>query len=408
MIHGPAETGKSLASLFYLHVCACKYPGASIVLMRKTLASTYSTILQTFTEKVLGPDRDAWPCTAYGGENKPQWFDYKNGSRIWITGLDRAQKVLSGEYDLIFANQAEELSLAEWEVLTTRTTGRAGHMPYSRTMGDANPTYPTHWMYHRPPLKLFYSFHKENPALYDQTTGEITEQGKRTMAVLEALTGARRVRLLEGKPVQAEGAVYDEWNEAVHLIYASGVPKCFRHIAGVDWGYRHPGVLGVWSIDGDGRMYLVEQVYRTGKTIDWWIEAGKDMADRYSIERFVCDPSEPAYIDQFRLAGLPAVAGFNSVKPGINAVQERLRVAGDGKPRLFVVRDSLKRVDEVLKQARKPYAVEQEFASYVWSSRTTKEQPVKEEDDGIDALRYAVAYVDGLGEKPKKKVGGWR
>ena len=215
LLHGPAETGKTISALNKLHICACKYPGASIVIARKTRASIYGSVLVTFKNKVLGPNP---PCEPYGGENEPKWFDYTNKSRIWIAGFDKSSKVLSTEHDIIYINQPDECSLDDWETATTRTTGRAGNMPYSQTIGDPNPTYPGHWMYTRGNIRIFYSKHTENPMLYDQLTGKITEQGKRTISTLEALTGTRRKRLYEGKPAQAEGVIYEDWDEAIHLI----------------------------------------------------------------------------------------------------------------------------------------------------------------------------------------------
>jgi len=395
IVHGPAETGKTYAMCLKVHLCACKYPGSAIVILRKTQTSCYNTILRIFTGKILGSDIRQWPCESYGGQNRPERFNYNNGSVVFVGGLDKASRILSAEFDLIAVNQAEELTLNEWEILTTRTTGRAGNMPYSQTIGDVNPAWPTHWIYNRSSLRLFHSRHSENPALFDQETGEITAQGERTMAVLEALTGLRRIRLLDGKAARAEGVIYEAWDEGVHLIYADVVPRLRRHVAGQDWGYTHPGVLGVWGLDNDGRMYLVAQVYRTKKTIDWWIEQAQALDEEFGIEAFVCDPSEPAYIEQYQQAGLNAVAGFNPVRPGINAVQERLATAGDGRPRLFIMRDSLRQPDIALQSEKRPHAVEQEFPGYVWADRKAKEQPVKEFDDGLDMMRYAVTYVDG-------------
>jgi phage terminase large subunit len=311
--------------------------------------------------------------------------------------MDRAGKVLSAEHDIIFVNQAEELGLDEWEVCTTRTTGRAGNMPYSQTIGDANPSYPLHWMYHRPSLRIFYSEHHDNPALFDPATGAITEQGQRTMTVLQALTGTRRTRLLEGKPAQAEGVIYEEWNEAIHLIYRDALPPLSRYIAGQDWGYTHPGALGVWGLDGDGRAYLVAQIMHTRQTVDWWTARALETHREFGLEAITCGPDQPAYIEQYQQAGLPAVAADNAVLPGINAVQQRLKRAEGGQPRLFVVRDSLRYPDQDLIDARKPHKLEDEFPGYVWSDSKTKEIPVKEYDDGLDAARYAMMYVDSAG-----------
>jgi len=396
LLHGPAETGKTISALNKLHICACKYPGASIVIARKTRASIYGSVLVTFKNKVLGPNP---PCEPYGGENEPKWFDYTNKSRIWIAGFDKSSKVLSTEHDIIYINQPDECSLDDWETATTRTTGRAGNMPYSQTIGDPNPTYPGHWMYTRGNIRIFYSKHTENPMLYDQLTGKITEQGKRTISTLEALTGTRRKRLYEGKPAQAEGVIYEDWDEAIHLIYQDKVPQGIsRYIAGQDWGYTHAGCLGVFGIDNDGRAYLVAQVYHTKKTVDWWIERAKELHKEFKIEAIACGPDQPAYIEAYKKAGLNAVAADNSVLPGINAVQQRLK---PDDQRLFIVRDSLRYPDQELISAKKAHKVEDEFASYVWSNSAVKEIPVKEIDDGLDMTRYAIMHVDGGKRKMK-------
>ena len=390
IIHGPAETGKTFSLCLKLHLCACKYKNANIALVRKTQTSIYSTVLKTFTEKILGK-REEWPCNPYGGDNKPEKFDYQNGSTIWISGLDKSSRLLSSEFDIVAVSQAEELTLEDWETITTRTTGRAGHMPYSQTIGDANPAYPTHWMYHRDSMRMFYSKHEENPALFNQATGEITAQGVKSMAVLDALTGVRKQRLRYGQAAQAEGAIYDEWNEADHLVYEDDAPQKYRrYVAGVDWGYRNPGVMGIFGLTHDDDMYLIAQYYRTGKRDDWWVEKALAVnAEFGGIEAFVCDPSEPAYIDKFIAAGLRAVKGNNSVVPGINAVKKRL-----SDKSLRIVRGSLRERDESLAEVHKPICVEDEFPAYVWAD-SVKEVPIKEDDHGVDMVRYTVVHVDG-------------
>ena len=54
-------------------------------------------------------------------------------------------------------------------------------------------------------------------------------------------------------------------------------------------------------------------------------------------------------------------------------------------------------------EAKRPLCTEQEIDGYVWEKaadgRPNKEQPVKADDHGCDAKRYAVAYADGLGVK---------
>lgn len=400
VVHGPSETGKTVAALTKLHICACKYPGAALAMVRKTQKSAYASTIVTFERRILGPDKAQWPCEKYGGE-KPEWYQYRNGARIWVMGMDNPDKVLSSEFDIIYVNQCEELALEEWETLTTRTTGRAGNMPYAQTIGDCNPAWPMHWIYTRDSLKVFHSKHHENPALFDPVTGAMTAQGKRTMRVLENLTGVRRTRFLEGKAARPEGMVYEAWDETTHLVYRKRVPKLRRFVAAQDWGYTNPGCLGVWGLDNDDNMYLVAQVYSVRKLNSWWKDRVVELDDEYGLEVVACDPSQPEYIRSYRDAGLNAIPAFNEVQPGIDAVADRL---GD-PPSLFIVHDSIRHADERLKRDKKPWRVQDEFVGYVWADRKGKEQPAKEDDHGLDMTRYAVCYVDRVGRaKPQDEA----
>lgn len=407
IIHGPAETGKTFGALWLLHMMAMKYRDASLLILRKTLSSAYSTVIETFIQKVLGgrdKEKD-WICKAYGG-SKPQWFDYPNGSRIWVAGLDKSSKILSAERDVIYVNQAEELELKEWETLTTRTTGRSGNMPYAQCIGDANPAWPKHWLYTRDGLRVIQSLHTDNPTLYDQETGEMTKQGERTMSTLMRLTGVRRVRLLEGRAAQPQGMIYPCYNEVTHREYEKDVPweKINRFAAAQDWGYTNPGALGVGAQTYDGDIYIIAQHYHTRRRIDWWVKRMKEFHEEFELEAVVCDPSEPAYIEDYNdILGLTALKAFTDFKKGRDEVEKLLE-----EGRLFFVRDSLRKVDPALDEAEKPLCVEDEFMGYVWADTTTKEVPKKQDDHGMDWLRYLVCYLMGVGVEELQEAGSWR
>lgn len=169
-------------------------------------------------------------------------------------------------------------------------------------------------------------------------------------------------------------------------------------IASVDWGFTNPGVILVWAIDADGRMYCVRQVYQTKRLIDWWVEQAKAIQLELKPIVYVCDPAEPAYIRAFQQAGLRAIAANNAIAPGVQAVQKRLQVAEDGNPRLFILRGSLTDIDEDLRESGKPTRLEDEISGYVWAKgangKPLKELPVDVDNHALDAMRYAVMYVD--------------
>ena len=394
MIHGPAETGKTIAALYKLHIAASTYKKASIVICRKTLSSTYSTVLQTFINKVLPPEDElpAYGIEPYGGK-KPEWFDYHNtGARIWLAGMEKSSRILSAEHDIIYINQAEEASLDDWETCTTRTTGRAGNMPYSQTIGDMNPAYPQFWSYHRPSLKLFYSRHSENPALYNQHTNKITEQGKRTMTVLNNLSGLRRTRLRDGKPALAEGAIYAEWDDSVHLIDKFAIPKDWRRFRAIDFGYTNPFVCQWWAMDNDNRLYLYREIYYTRRTVKVCSKQINELSKGEHIEATICDHDAEDRAT-LRENGISNLAAKKAVSVGIEKVIEMLKKRDDKRPALYIMRDSLVEIDPALERAQMPISTVGEIAGYVWANHKTKEVPVKEDDHGMDAMRYMVMQI---------------
>lgn len=207
VISGPSETGKTIAALHLCDTLARAHPGAQGALVRKVRADMDGTVLQLFRKHFVTPNSGV---TVFGGEHC-EFFDYDNGSRIWVGGMDRPGKVLSGARDFIYTNQAEELERQDWETMSTRTTGRAGVIVPGLLFGDCNPGGPDHWLLSRPNLKMLFSQHVDNPSLF-LADGTITEQGVRTLTTLQALTGARRERLYGGKWVQEEGVVYGDFD----------------------------------------------------------------------------------------------------------------------------------------------------------------------------------------------------
>lgn len=328
ILSGPADTGKTIALLTKLHYLACKHSGVSFVIARKQLTDTYSSVLVTFQKKILGKET---AVMIYGGSNKPQWFDYPNSSRIWVAGLDKPGKVLSAEHDIIYVNQAEELSLVDWETLTTRTTGRAGNMPYSQTIGDCNPGPPTHWIRARAGtgvLTFFESNHQDNPELYNQKTGEITEAGQQRIGRLKTLTGSRLLRLYHGLWAVPEGAIYDVFDEEKHVVKAFDPPRTWPRAVGIDPFGAHIGA--VWlAFDPQSGILNVYREYCQPFGITTAGHAANILGATgdEAIFAWVCGgPSERAWRLEWTAAGVPVIdPPVTEVWVGIDRVYRLLR-----------------------------------------------------------------------------------
>lgn len=201
MLSGPSETGKTWATLWRLDTLLRMTPGAQAALVRKVSADLNGTVLVTYRRVIAMSGSGA----QVSGGSHPEWYDYPNGARLWLGGMDRPTRILSGERDFVYVNQAEELAVADWETLTTRTTGRGAVTATPMLFGDCNPADPEHWILKRAAggaLTLLRSAHEDNPALHDGR--DWTEQGRRTIATLDALTGARYARLRLGEWVYGD------------------------------------------------------------------------------------------------------------------------------------------------------------------------------------------------------------
>ena len=381
IVEGPAETGKTIAACWKSHMIACKYPGAQGAIIRKTQASMYGSVLQTF-ERVI----DGAPVEAYGG-HKPEKFIYPNGSVIWIGGMDNRDRVLSSERDFVQTCQTEEFTVDDWEYLTTRTTGRGAVIPYPQLFGDCNPAGSKHWIKLRNAaghLRLIPTRHEDNPTLYNRD-GTLTAQGKRTMKQLDALTGVRLKRLRHGVWATAEGAIYDNFDSSVHVKVRDRNDFKTWYLA-MDEGYTNPAVILLVGEDSDSRLHICSEWYERGKLQSRVVETAKDFTLTYGVSLAAVDEAAAGLIADLINNGVPAFAMKGRVLDGIQVVQDRLKVQGDGKPRLTVDPSCINTINE--------------FESYIWKKVTNtgivKDEPQKENDHAMDALRYLCAYLDSI------------
>lgn len=384
IVSGPADTGKTLALCLKVHLCACKYPKANILILRKTQISTYSTVLQTFKEQILGP-LDEWPCFPYGGDKRPSRFIYDNGSVVWVSGLDKPSRVLSSDFDMIAVSQTEELALSDWEVLTTRTTGRAGHMPYAQCIGDCNPGHPSHWIRRRQragTLKVFEATHHDNPEIYDPATGELTERGKLRLQPLQALTGHRRQRLLLGLWAAPEGAIYAVFDEKRHKVAHFIPPKHWPRFVGVDPYGAY--IAAVWlAFDPENKVLNVYREYLEpfGLTTAQHVRNILELSKGEAVFAWVGGgPSERQQRADFTGAGLPLLAPpITDVWAGIDRVNSLLQEFA------LVVHDNCENLlSEIESYHRK-----------MKDGKPTNQIESKHEFHLLDSLRYAVAHLCG-------------
>lgn len=399
LLAGPAGSGKSLVWLARLFVLADRYPGARLLICRKTRASLTETGLVTFERDVLGQDSPILTRNPVLRRVR-QSYRHPNGSEIVVGGMDKPEKVLSAEYDVVYCQEVTEFTLEDWETLGGRL--RSGVVPYQQLVADCNPTSPHFWLFKRQQLglaKMYTSTHRDNPRYFDRRAGAWTPEGERYLARLGRMTGARRDRYLHGKWVAAEGVVY-EFDPERHLHPAGWVaPREWVRVWGIDWGKTSPTVLCVWAVDPEGRMHAGREVYQTrtrpdrlGVLAKGWVESGAEPRPH----AIVCDHDEERKADFEKASGLSlTLADKTDRGKGIEAMQARFDPADDGQPRVFLTEGArCHEADRFLVDHGLPTCGVEEIVGYVWDEDFLADEPIAENDHFCDQMRYVSRYVD--------------
>ncbi len=386
LLTGSAGGGKSRLAAEKMHAYLLKYPGATGLILRKAREYAGKSVVPFIRRAVMGND----PNVLFLKSELA--FEYANGSTLYIGGMkndDQREALRSigpdGALDIVWMEEANAFSEDDFNELLARMRGKAAG--WRQIIMTTNPDAPTHWIKKRLIDKgeaaVYYSGAQDNP-----------HNPPDYLDILGRLTGILFDRLVKGLWKQAEGAVY-EFDSQVHLVKPFEIPKEWRRFRVVDFGYTNPFVCQWWAVDPDGRMYRYREIYMSQRLVEDHATQIRALSEGEAIETTVCDhdAEDRATLERH---GIPTIAAKKDVSPGIQAVQQRLRVQPDGKPRLMMVAGALAEEDELL--GKLPKDTVEEFAGYVWSKaadgKPNKEVPVKANDHGMDATRYAVMYVD--------------
>jgi phage terminase large subunit len=394
LLDGPAGTGKSRGCLEKVNYICEKYKGARTCMVRKTRKSLTQSAMVTYEQRVLyRPDYIPF----HGGD---QEYRYPNGSILAVAGLDNPSKLYSSDWDLIYIQQAEELTEDDWQ--STLRGLRNWKLAYQQLIGDCNPSAPSHWIRSRAAtgaLKMLATKHEDNPELWDEKAQAWSERGRQYLSILDGYTGVLYKRLRLGLWAAAEGMVYEDvWDRGTHVVPRFEIPREWPRYWAVDFGYTNPFAWAAYAEDPDGRLYLYKEIYQTKKTVAEHCKRILEFTNQDPKPRaVVCDHDAEDRATLERETGLRTHGAWKAVSAGIQAMHERLKPAGDGKPRLFYLENSVIDIDRELLERHEPTSSEAEYEVYVWdtsNNRKRGEEPVKKYDHGKDRDRYLVTYVD--------------
>ncbi len=173
-----------------------------------------------------------------------------------------------------------------------------------------------------------------------------------------------------------EGLVYKEFSRERHIV--DNVPEVILEtLGGIDWGHTHPAAIITVKKDYDGNYWVSDEWYQPGRTEG-------EIVDMVASKNF-----NKVFPDSENASGCAALK-----KKGVN-VRDVLKGKGS-------VASGISKVQEMLKQGRLKVHrscvnVIQEFESYSYPDGKGKlptENPLKEGDDAMDALRYVIMSTE--------------
>lgn len=192
-------------------------------------------------------------------------------------------------------------------------------------------------------------------------------------------SGAFSDRDIYGRWVAREGAVFTDFGKHNYISDEELSSIDFDKVmVGVDWGYDHYGTMLVVGRKGDTYYILEEHAHRF-RDIEYWASLANRIQDKYGGKQripFYCDSARAEYVARLRNEGINAMNANKAVIVGIATLatlfkNEKIKVP-------------IHRMDKF----------QEEINNYIWDSK--KDAPKKENDDIMDALRYAV-YTDFIG-----------
>ena len=345
---GGTRSGKTYNILLWIIFSYCqKNEGKIITICRKSFPALRGTVMRDFFTIIK--DQEIYSEDFHSKSNNEYIL---NGNTIEFISLDMPQKIRGRKRDLLFANEANELTQEDWTQLLFRTN--------EKVILDYNPSEEFHWIYDqvlpRKDVDFFQTTYKDNPFLGDVINEEI-----------------ERLKGIDENYWRVSGL--GERGRAKSLVYTfttcKEIPKEAKLVSyGLDFGYSSdPTSLVRTYLLGD-EMYVDELLYRTGMT-------NQDIANEMKVlgldrsNEIYADSAEPKSIEEIYRMGWnvkPTIKG--SINIGIDIIR---------RYKLHATESSF----NLIKELRNYKYIEDKNGHMT-------NKPVDNFNHALDALRYSV------------------
>lgn len=366
------RTGKTFFFIIDSLSIGLKYPNLSMAYVGLTYGHAKDVVWEDYIKLA-------------GGDPKTSLIEYKNsaelvirlhnGSRIKLYSWDSVDNMLGKKYHKVYLDEcavAKNLKVA-WDDVIEPTLldyhGEAIFASMPRGKGQFKALIDS--------SKLKDDWQDFHFTSYDnETIPNVAEDLDRKRKDIAPSVFAQQY-LAEFTDLQ--GRIYTEFVRDDALSECPFTP--IRYGFSVDFGYNHPLAAYLYAIGPDNQIHVMKELYRRKLDDKQRTEAIKELTEGYEVEEAVGDSEDPLAIIQLNreldFTIDSAIKGQGSVLQGINTVKSALH---SGQLTISDICTNL--IDEL----------------EVYSWKLDKEgnetdQPVKENDDGVDSMRYFVTKI---------------
>lgn len=348
---GSARSGKSMGILQFLIVEALQNK-TLISIVRKTFPALRTSALRDFKE--IMHNLGLWDDERYMATEHTYTFD--NGSIIEFFSVDSAEKLKGLRRDILWADEANELTSEQFMQLAIRTTGKI--------ILSYNPSFSQrHWILTeltlRDDVETFVTTYKNNPFLPTEQVRFI-EKYRETNPRYWQTYGLGQFAINEKQIYEFEVVDDYDFNNAEFVCFSMDVGFVSDPTA----------LVGIWRNGGD--LIVREHIYKKGLITSEIIEMIRGNVGERDI--IVVDSAEPRLIEEIKRSGFPLARG---VKKGKDSIQWGIDLVK--KYRIIVAKENANLIEELY--------------NYEWiddGNGGVSNTPIDAYNHALDALRYGV------------------
>ena len=392
LLRGGRRSGKTLTICHFIRLRALEYPGCKQLIARKTLKNAAQSVWLETMLPILKQDQANGLCKVY---KQPNLAEYKGGSLILLGGLapNEIDDALGKEYSTIYPNECSEISYSVIPALESSLNERTPHRVTGKPIVpklvlDCNPPTVKHWSHPlfflgidpatKEPLKHpdKYGTLKMNPS------DNLSNLADGYYESLQAMSPRDRQRYLDGEYGQLAGLVFDNFDPEKHVYDSIEIGKTWKLYRTIDFGFTNPFTC-YWAYydDANETLYVDDEWYHSNVTVNAHAVKIKEITGDRKVEATVADhdAGDRAILEQ---AGIPTEKADKDVASGINNLYD-----GFNRGKVRINRRCVNLINELY--------------SYQWKESSKKDEPVKENDHGIDATRYLYKRFRNPHPKPQ-------